>query len=393
MTASNELAIVMSGGGARAAYQVGFLRYIAEIYPKLSFDILTGVSAGAINASFLAADASNFARRIEELTTLWNTVQVDHVFRVDTWSLVGQINRWVLRLASGGLLGRSAAKSLVDTRPLGEFLCDGLKAPSKVIPGISQSIQQGHLKAIAITATSYNTGQAVTWLQGRAIEGWERPNRKSIFSELTVDHIMASAALPLFFPAVQIGREWYGDGGIRLAAPLSPALHLGASRILAISTRYDRSRAEADQSVVYGYPPPAQVSGLLMNAIFLDLFDQDAARLQRINKLVEAVPVDQRKGFKVVKLLVARPSQDLARVANDYELKLPRLFRYLMHSLGTRQLRSNDILSMLMFQRDYVSRLIEMGETDARQRHDEIAAFLTEDSSRKVPSSFPQRVG
>ena len=227
-----------------------------------------------------------------------------------------------------------------------------------------------------MTTTSYATGQSVTWIQGRGVETWTRPARRAVATRLTVDHVMASAALPLFFPAVRIGHEWHGDGGIRLAAPLSPALHLGASRVLAISTRYDRSQAEADTPATVGYPPPAQVLGVLLNAIFLDIIDQDVLRLQRLNRLLERLPEDRRDGLRIIELLVLRPSQDLGRLAHEYEPRLPRAFRALTRALGTRQTRSPDALSMLLFQPDYLRRLIKLGAADAEARAEEIRRFL-----------------
>ena len=205
---------------------------------------------------------------------------------------------------------------------------------------------------------------------------WEGPQRESVGGPLSVDHAMASAALPFFFPAVEIGGAWYGDGGIRLTAPLSPAIHLGARKIIAVSTRYPRSRDEARQPAVGGYPPPAQVAGVLLNAIFLDLLDSDAVRLQQLNELVDRLPTGTSDGLKHIDLLVLRPSQDLGRLANELEADLPKSFRFLVRGLGSRETRSNDLLSLLMFQSDYVARLIDLGETDAQARAAEVDAFL-----------------
>jgi NTE family protein len=187
---------------------------------------------------------------------------------------------------------------------------------------------------------------------------------------------MASASIPIFFPAVKIDKHWHGDGGIRLYAPLSPAIHLGADRILAISTRYGRSRAEADQPVILDYPPPAQIAGVLMNAIFLDLLDQDADRLERTNRLLEKLPEDEREGRRVIKLFILRPSQDLGRLAAQFEPKLPRLFRTLMRGQGTQTTSSPDWLSMVMFQTDYLSYLVELGARDAEAKRAEIEEFF-----------------
>ena len=238
------------------------------------------------------------------------------------------------------------------------------------------NLAKGRLQAVALSTSSYTTGQSMTWIQGCDIREWERPQRRSRNTVLTVDHVMASSALPLVFPAVKIGDAWYGDGGIRLAAPLSPALHLGAERILAISTRYDREQREADRPEVLGYPPPAQVMGSIMNAVFLDLIDQDALRLERLNRLLERLPEGEREGLRSIKLLILRPSVDLGRLANQFEPQLPKTFRFLMRGLGTKQTESPDFLSLLLFQPDYLGRLIEIGEADAEARSEEIDAFI-----------------
>jgi NTE family protein len=244
------------------------------------------------------------------------------------------------------------------------------------LTGVSYNLERGRLKAVAISTSSYSTGQSVTWIQGQDIKEWERPQRRARNTTLTVEHVMASAALPLFFPAVRLNNSWYGDGGVRLTAPLSPALHLGARRILAISTRYARTDREADEPSVYGYPPPAQVLGILMNSIFLDLLDADALRLDRLNRLLEALPEERRAGLRPVKLLVLRPSVDLGILANQYEPKLPATFRFLTRGLGTRQTKSPDFLSLVLFQPDYLNALIDIGEADAEARADEIARFI-----------------
>jgi NTE family protein len=193
---------------------------------------------------------------------------------------------------------------------------------------------------------------------------------------MRVDHVLASSALPLLFPAVDVDGAWYGDGGIRLTAPLSPAVHLGARRIMAVSTRYERSTTEADRMVVTGYPPPAQVAGMLLNAVFLDLLDTDALRLEQINALLERLPAEARDGLRHVDMLILRPSVDLGRLANDFEPDLPRTFRFLVRGLGSRETRSNDLLSLLMFQPDYIARVIAIGEADARARAADIERFL-----------------
>jgi NTE family protein len=373
------LGLVMGGGGARAAYQVGFLRALADWYPDLSIPYITGVSAGAINAAHLASHHGSFAQSVDELSCLWGRLQIEDVFRVGPWSLGRNAVRWLGRLISGGNPGAPEVRGLVDTDPLRGFLTEALHAVDGELTGVSLNLVQGRLKAVALSTSSYTTGQSVTWVQGQDIREWERPQRRSVNTTLTVEHVMASAALPLFFPAVELEDEWFGDGGIRLAAPLSPALHLGADRVLAISTRYDRTAAEAERPVVRGYPPPAQLAGVLMNSIFLDLLDHDALRLERLNRLVEKLPEDEREGLRPVKLMVLRPSEDLGRLSGRYEPRLPFGLRFLTRGLGTRETESPDFLSIILFQHDYLAALMDRGEADARDREAEIRAFMEED--------------
>lgn len=366
----------MSGGGARAAYQVGLLRWLARTHPGLHVPIVTGVSAGAINAAYLASHVEDFRTRVESLAQLWSHLTADQVFRVDSLSLLRNVLRLGLKLVSGGTMTAHRSYAAVDTKPLWGLLERELGARGEELPGIEANLAKGALKAVAITTSSYSTGQSITWVQGSGISQWERAHRRSINVRVGVRHVMASAALPIFFPASEIDGQWYGDGGMRLTAPLSPAVHLGANRILAISTRYARSRAEADQPAVTGYPPPAQIIGNLFNAVFLDLFDADALTMERMNRLTDQLPPELRAEFRPIRLVVLRPSRDLGKLANEYEARLPGAFRFMTRGLGTRETRSNDLLSLLMFQPDYLTRLIDLGEADAEARRDEIEALL-----------------
>ena len=370
-----ELALVLTGGGARGAYQVGVLRALARRFPSLGFPIVTGVSAGAINAAHFANHSGTMAEAVESLAEMWSGLMPEHIFRVDVPGLLRNMGRWGIQLAGGGVR-ESRVRGLVDTEPLWELLTGALAPTDGELTGIQDNLDRGRLRAVALGTTSYTTGQSVVWVQGREIETWERPQRRAVQTRLKLEHVMASAALPLFFPAVQIGAHWYGDGGIRLTAPLSPALHLGAHKILVVSNRYDRTDLEADTPVIAGYPPPAQVLGVLYNAVFLDMVDQDAARMQRMNEVLRTLPDEERDGMRIVELLVMRPSRDLAAIAGDYEPRLPRGFRLLTRGLGTRETASPDVLSLMMFQDDYIKRLIAIGEEDAEARMDEIGAFL-----------------
>ena len=370
------LGLVMSGGGARAAYQVGFLRCLAHHYPDLRIPILTGISAGAINAAYLASQPGRFRDKVETMAEIWSRLRVDQIFRVDSLSIARNVVRWGMRLLMGRASSHLRTRSLVNPAPLRALLQHILQAPSGMLEGIQTNLDQGQLKALAITASSYSTGQSVSWVQTKSYEPWERAHRKSMPCAIRLDHILASASLPIIFPAVRVEGRWYGDGGIRMTAPLSPAVHLGASRILAISSRYGRSHEELERPYIDDYPPPIQVAGALFDAIFLDVFDNDALRLERINRLVEHLPAEKRNGLRPIELLLLRPSLDLGKLANEYEAELPHAFRYMTRGLGTQETRSNDILSLLMFQSDYLQRLIELGYADAEAHKDEIARFL-----------------
>ena len=375
----DRLGIVLGGGGARAAYQVGFLRFLAQEHPTLEIPVISGTSAGAINAVHLAAHPGSFEEAVESLTELWQSLTVDQVFRAEGAALARTLFRWGVRLLSGGRRIGKAPQGMVDTEPLREFLRNALggdQGNPDWIPGVRENIARGRLTALAVTSTNYGTGQSITWVEGQDAQTWERPHRVGVETRITLDHVMASSALPFFFPAISIGDDWHGDGGIRQTAPLSPTLHLGATRVMAVSTRYLPRRSEEGESMIQGYPPPAQVAGVMLNAIFLDALESDAANLERLNSLLERIPTDVRGDLRPVQLFTSRPSQNLGRLAADYESKLPQPFRFLERGLGTKETRSPDSLSMLMFQPDYLGRLIELGERDAERRGDEILAFV-----------------
>ena len=371
---------MLSGGGARAAYQVGFLRYLGSRYPDLCPGILTGVSAGGIIATLLAARPGSFLAAVDDLSTIWRRLQMADVFRVDASDLLSRAMGWSVRLMSGGGSRSSGVRSLVDTEPLHRLVVRTVDPDAEGhIPGIARNLDAGRLDAVALTASSYTTGQSVTWVQSRLsrnLASWSGPRGRSVSCALRVEHVMSSASLPLFFPAIEVDGSWYGDGGIRLTAPLSPAVHLGARRIMVVSTRYPRSVAETELPVVSAYPPPAQVAGVLFNAVFLDLIDADVLRLQQVNQLLEQLPDASRGRLRHVDLLVLRPSMDLGRLANEFEPDLPRGFRFMVRGLGSHETRSNDLLSLLMFQPDYIGRLIDLGESDARARAADIDAFI-----------------
>jgi NTE family protein len=377
-TNDDSLALMLGGGGARGAYQAGVLRGIAQRFPQLNFPILSGISAGAVNTIHLAAHQGPLVDCADDLIDLWLALKPELVYDVRSGPLMWNAFSWGARLLSGGFgRGREPMRGMVETDPLRKYLETVVeRAPDGTIPGIQRNIERGRLKACALSATSYTTGQSVTWVQGRDIELWQRPQRRTEPAHLTIEHVMASSALPMLFPAVKVGSEWYGDGGVRLTAPLSPALHLGASRILTISTKYQKSRSEADVPATAGYPPPAQVLGTLYNAVFLDLIDEDILRLRKVNQLLLNMPPDKREHMRVVDIMVLRPSQDLGRMARNFEPRLPPFFRYLTRGLGTQKTASPDLISLILFQSDYLKALIDLGEKDALAAGDAIQRFL-----------------
>ena len=373
---SAKLALVLGGGGARAAYQVGFLRSLTRAYPDLHFPILTGVSAGAINAAHLANSPQALPQAVDRLVELWSGITVDQVFRTDLTSLGAIMLRWALRLVSGGGALSPPPRGMVDTSPLGHFLRTALGSPDGMLRGIDENIRSGRLSAVGITTTHYGSGDSVTWAQGREIPTWRRAGRQSMMTTLTVDHILASCALPIFFPAVQLGNDWHGDGGLRLTAPLSPALHLGAAKMIAISTQYVGPPSDGHNGKPHDYPPPAAIIGLLFESMFMDMLDADAQAMRMVNQLVADHPRALERGLRPVELLLVRPSRDLSAIANQFERELPPVFRFVTRGLGTRETRRADLLATVLFQPRYIARMMEIGEQDGDRRREEIAEFL-----------------
>ena len=369
----DQAALVLSGGGARGAYQVGVLKFIARQRPELGFPILTGVSAGAINATFLAGRPGTFAEAVDQLAGHWTSLSTKRVFRADIPSLAMNVLRVLLNLGSGGSRLAPRVRGLVATDPLAEFL-EGLIDSD----AITANIDAGRLRALAVSATSYGSGRTVTFVQAEEeVQTWERVRRLAIKTRIGTEHVMASAAIPVFFPACAIEGRYFGDGSLRQSHPLAPAIHLGADRILAVSSRW-RPAAPPVMETSEVYPPAAQLIGLLLNSIFLDNLDVDAERLRRINYLISRVPESRRWLLteKEVRLLVLRPSSDIGRVAKEFEQSMPASVRYLIRGLGTRRISSSDLVSYLLFESDYLSRLIELGERDAERNWLQIRRFL-----------------
>jgi len=368
-------ALVLSGGGARAAYQVGCLRYIAHAMPAYRPQILTGVSAGAINAVHLAAHRGSWAEAVSTLSNLWLSLETDRVYVTQLRSILRRVLSWGLRVMSGGRLGSKALQGMVDNAPLRAFLKTALPVNQGRIVGIEENIEAGLLEALAIITTNYGSGRSMAWVEGRGTQAWQRGQLHARDIQMSLDHIMASAALPLFFPAVNLDSAWHGDGGVRLTAPLSPALHLGATRILAVSPRVEPVLS-LPPALREPYPSPAQIAGVLLNAVFLDMLDYDALQMSRINQLVTHLPPEQRQGYRPVDVMVLRPREDLGMLAKAHQINMPPAFRFFEQGLDNDEQRSADALSMVIFEPEYLALLIRLGEEDTAARHDEIEHFL-----------------
>ncbi len=373
---SSNLALVLSGGGARAAYQVGVLRAIGEFAPELRFPIITGVSAGAINTVSLAASAGPLPRAVEELEECWRRLTTDQVYCIQPTSLVRGALRLVRDFVMGRKSGPPAVRGLLGTGPLRAFLTESVQ-----LGGIERNVANGTLRATALSATSYTTGWTVTFVQcAPDVPMWTRAQRMSMHTQLTIDHVIATAAIPIVFPAVRIGAEYFGDGSVRQAAPLAPAIHLGAQRILAIGMRAPRppSVPVSGEPV---YPSSAEVFGLLLNSVFLDSLDTDAERLDRINvALASAEPPDDPSRLRRVELLVLRPSRDLGAMARGYEMRLPRSISLLVRAMGGRRRGASDLVSYLLFDPAFTSDLVTLGYEDTIARRVDIEAFLNGDT-------------
>ena len=372
--------LVLSGGGARAAYQAGVLSYIAEKAPELHYSIITGVSAGAINAAYLASHTGTQSQILEGLSRAWCELTLDRVFSTDAGRLRLNGARWMWMLGAGGTSLGPKVKGLVDTSPLRKFLEARLEPDS-----IDENIRAGRLRALGLTAIDYATGQTITFVHGADdVPTWKRSRRRAVRAHISVDHVMASAALPLIFPAVRIDSDYYGDGSLRQAAPLAPAIHLGADRLLAIGTRYREGREESEEPQVTGYPPPAQILGLLFHTLFMDTLEADAERLVQVNRALSSLapgsPVPN--GLRPIDLFVIRPSRDLSKMAEPFRDHLPRSLHFLLRGLGVHRIRSSNFLSYLMFEEPYINQVIELGYEDAMSHWHGIERFFATETTQ-----------
>jgi len=378
-----RLGLVLTGGGARAAYQAGALRAIAEVFGPgpLPFRVLAGTSAGAINVAFLAARADDFRAGARRLHELWAGLTPADVYRADPLALGRTGARLVAQLGSGGLFGGGGggATSLLDSEPLRRLLGSCID-----FGAIERALARGTLHGVAVSATNYRSGTAISFYAGdESIEPWSRTSRLGRRARLTLDHVLASAAIPVFFRPVQVEGSDYGDGCIRLTAPLSPAVHLGADRILAIGIRYYRPERE---TVLLNRPRPpgpislADVGGVLLNAVFLDSLESDLERLDRINRTLALIPPERggelTSGLRPIPCLAFRPSADLGNLASHRFHDLPAALRYLLRGIGASDERGWDLMSYLAFDPHYTLPLLDLGYGDAIGRRAEIERFL-----------------
>ncbi len=371
----------MSGGGARAAYQVGAIRALSEITDakEIPFNVVTGLSAGAINAISLAAGADDFKQAVELLSETWLSLTPDAVYRTDIPKLAALGAHWIKDLTLGGLVGRSPTNYLLDTAPLRQLLEARMDCSR-----IQQHIERGLLRGVSVSATNYLTGTIISFFDGSPeVEPWLRYDRLALRDHITLDHVMASAAIPIFFPPISINGCPYGDGGVRMTTPASPAIHLGADKIVAIGIRYARSTAQTlalNQEARAEHVSVAQIGGVLLNALFLDSLDNDIERLQRINRTLSFVSAASRAqgpdSLRPIPALSLRPSQDLGRLVGDDARKFPSMLRYLLRGTGAQENAGLDMLSYLAFQPGYVGRLIELGYNDTMAREREIVEFF-----------------
>ncbi|MDO8789213.1 MAG: patatin-like phospholipase family protein [Sulfuritalea sp.] len=372
----SRTALILTGGGARAGYQVGVLKAIRELLPeprRNPFPILCGTSAGALNAASMAVAAEDFGAGVDGLLRVWENFTAHQVYRADAASMGYSGARWVSTLALGWLT-RHSPRSLLDNSPLRELLRSSLD-----FNRIAQAIERGFLHSVSITCSGYSSGQSVSFFQGRpGIEAWRRSQRVGAPCGITVDHLMASSAIPFIFPAVHINREWFGDGSMRQVAPVSPAIHLGANKILVVGA--GRMAEETARPRGEIYPSLAQIAGHALSSIFLDSMSVDLERMSRINKTLSLIPEDVRHvrgtSLRPIEVLTIAPSQRLDHLAARHANALPWPVRAMLRGIGAMNQNGGALTSYLLFERPYTRALIDLGYADTVARRDEVRRFL-----------------
>jgi len=369
--------LVLTGGGARAAYQVGVLKAIAKLIVKSHcgnpFPIITGTSAGAINATVLASYAHAPAVGIRSLEKVWQNFSVDQVFRSDFRGIVRNAGRWTKSLFVHDYHKRRQL-SLLNNNPLKDLL-------ARVIhyDNIQKMIDAKHLDAICITASGYTTGQSVSFFQGRSdLIGWKRHRRIGCKANIERKHLLASSAIPLVFPAVKVNREFFGDGSVRFLSPLSPAIHLGAERILVVGVDPIKEERERRPNDLF-YPTTADIAGHVLDSVFVDSLDSDIERTGRINETLKLIPEEIRNketNLRPIEILSISPSQNLSELSGKYFHTLPKIVKFFFRRIGIDDDEGSTVLSYLLFESLYTQELINLGFNDAMDMSDSIVQFF-----------------
>lgn len=364
-------ALVLSGGGARGAYQVGVLKAIAEWLPPdapCPFEVLVGTSAGALNAAAIGARAHSLREAVQSLEQVWSSFRVEQVVRADSLSMLRSGLHWMISMLSGGWLAKPP-RSLFDTTPLCELL--ERVVPLGQIPG---QIAAGRLHALAVATTSYTSGQAVAFFDGTDdIEDWNRVRRAGQRRPIDLDVLMASAAIPFIFPARSIDGDHYGDGAMRQLAPLSPAVHLGANRVLVIGTRGNAAATPPTSARTQAPPSPGHLLGFVLDSLFTDGLSIDLERLNQINRLIQAPGATEHRPIRAAMI---QPSVDPTLIAMKHERAMPRSIRTLLRTIGAYEARGGLLVSYLLFDQSYTRELMAMGHADAQAQRAEIVPYL-----------------
>ncbi len=372
--------LVLPGGGARNAYQVGVLRAVADILPPENdnpFPVITGTSSGALNATLLATTAGEYRNGVERMTGIWENFESSKVFYSDPASALRSAARWGLTMLSGGYIG-SNPRSVLNNQPLREFMESHFR-----LARIQQAIDRGDLRALGITSSGYDTGMSTCYFQGEeSVQPWRRARRCGVPAEIRIDHLMASSAIPLIFPSVKVNGEFHGDGTMRETAPLSPALHLGANRLLIIGIQDKIDVAEDGPK----YPSVGQIAGYVLDTLFMDSLNADIERLNRIN-LTIAETRNQRvelesSTLKPIEFLVISPSIDLSEIVEKHIDSTPASVRALLRGMGALNREGRPLISYLLFEGAFCKELIELGYQDGMRHRDSIVQLL-------MPSTDP----